>query len=78
MGALGAQEFVLLAAMLLLGCLPLPLMVWAIVDCMGRDFPGPNDKLIWILVIVLVSCVGPLIYLIVGRQAGTPRHPPVP
>ena len=54
-----------------LGCGSLALWIWALVDCIQRTFPGDNDKLIWILVIVLLGGLGAIIYLIVGRQKGT-------
>lgn len=44
--------------------------IWMLVDCARREFEGPNDKLIWILVIVLVGALGALIYLFAGRPQG--------
>jgi hypothetical protein len=52
-------------------CGGLALFIWALVDCIQRQFPGENDKLIWILIIVLIGWIGPIIYLIVGRKKGT-------
>ena len=51
------------------------LIFWiiALVDCAKRDFPGENDKLIWILVIVLAHGLGALIYWFVGRPKGVMR-----
>lgn len=45
--------------------------IWMLIDCAQRDFPGPNDKLIWILVIVLAGGIGAIIYYFVGRSKGT-------
>lgn len=63
----------------------LALWIWALVDCIQRQFPGENDKLVWILVIVLVGWLGAIIYLIVGRPKGwkpgeqpPAQQPPVP
>jgi hypothetical protein len=71
-GAIGFPELVLI----LLACAPWVLMVWALVDCVKREFPGPNDKVIWVIVILLAYCVGPLIYLAIGRPRGTLGSPP--
>ena len=39
--------------------------IWMIIDCAKRPFPQPegNQRLVWILVIVLVGWIGALIYL---------------
>lgn len=44
--------------------------IWMLVDCCTREFPGSNDKVVWILVIVLASWLGALIYYFVGRPKG--------
>jgi TM2 domain-containing membrane protein YozV len=44
--------------------------LWMLIDCVQREFPGPNDKVIWIIIIVLLSWVGALIYFFVGRPKG--------
>lgn len=51
--------------------------VWMIIDCATRSFSEPNDKIVWILVIVLFYLVGAVIYFFVGRRRGErhPRHP---
>jgi hypothetical protein len=43
------------------------LWIWMIVDCATKEKSEGNDKLIWILVIVLTHWVGALIYLLVRR-----------
>lgn len=55
----------------LLGIALFAFWIWMLIDCAQRNFPGENDKLIWILVIVLCSWLGALIYYIVGRPKGT-------
>ena len=47
------------------------LWIWMLIDCCQRNFPGENDKVVWILVIVLASWLGALIYFFVGRPKGT-------
>ena len=43
------------------------LWIWMIVDCATKEPSEGNDKLIWILVIVLTHWIGALIYLLVRR-----------
>jgi hypothetical protein len=43
------------------------LWIWMIVDCATKEPSEGNDKLIWILIIVLTHWVGALIYLLVRR-----------
>lgn len=47
------------------------LFLWALIDCIRRDFPSPNDKILWIVLIILIGWIGPIVYLIVGRKKGT-------
>jgi hypothetical protein len=41
--------------------------IWMLVDCLTNEPSEGNDKVIWVLVIVLTSIVGALIYLVVRR-----------
>ena len=43
------------------------LWTWMIVDCATREKPGGNQRLTWILIIVLTHCIGALSYLLVRR-----------
>ncbi len=43
----------------------------ALIDCTKRNFPDPNAKIIWILVIVFTGIIGALIYHFVGKESGT-------
>ncbi len=47
----------------------LPLI--ALVDVIRSDFRGPNDKLIWVIVILFLNIVGALLYLVIGRNQRT-------
>lgn len=40
--------------------------LWALVDCLRSEFEN-NNKLIWILLIVLVPFLGAILYLTIGR-----------
>ncbi|MBN8821936.1 MULTISPECIES: PLD nuclease N-terminal domain-containing protein [unclassified Spirosoma] len=58
---LGGQE--LLLVLFILG-----LPVFALVDVVRSEFRGPNDKLIWVIIIVFFNIVGALLYFIIGRN----------
>jgi hypothetical protein len=47
------------------------LWVVALVDVLRRESAGENEKLIWILVVILTGWIGALIYWFVGRDKGT-------
>lgn len=80
--------FVILIWVLALGMIvaSTALWIWMLVDCATKESSTGNDKLVWILVIVLTHWIGALIYLLVRRperirQAamagqGTPATPP--
>jgi len=47
--------------------------LWALVDCLQRDFEEPSQKVLWVLVIVFVHFVGALLYVFMGRAQGVRR-----
>jgi len=55
----------------ILGILGLILFIWALVDCIRRQFTNPNDKVLWLVMIILIGWIGPILYLIIGRKKGT-------
>ena len=55
------------------GCIGLLATIFwivALVDCVKREFDGENEKLVWILVIVLAQGIGAIVYWFVGRDKG--------
>ena len=46
------------------------LMVVALVDLVRRERVRGGNKVIWGVVIVLVNIIGPIVYLLLGRQEG--------
>ncbi|MEZ5346064.1 MAG: PLDc N-terminal domain-containing protein [Pyrinomonadaceae bacterium] len=46
------------------------IVVWikAIIEIAKSDFKGENDKLVWILIVVLTGIIGAIIYYAVGRN----------
>jgi Trk-type K+ transport system membrane component len=47
------------------------LWLWALIDCIRRQFTNPNDKVLWLVLIILIAWIGPILYLIIGRKKGT-------
>ena len=65
---IGGQE--ILFILIVLGVvILLPLI--ALVDVIRSDFRGPNDKLIWVIVILFLNVIGALLYFIIGRNQRT-------
>jgi hypothetical protein len=60
---LGVWLLIILLAMLQLG-----LTIWALVDLARREYVRGNNKVIWILVVVLVNTIGPILYFVMGRS----------
>lgn len=52
---------------ILLSIASLFLMIWSLIDCVKNEPSEGNDKLIWILLIVLLGIIGSLIYIYVRR-----------
>lgn len=44
------------------------LLVIAIVDLVKREHVTGDNKLIWMLVIIFISVIGPIMYLLYGRK----------
>ena len=42
--------------------------MWCLIDAITSDFPHRNDKLIWVLIILLTPFVGAVVYTLVGRN----------
>jgi hypothetical protein len=44
------------------------LMIVALMDVVRRERVRGGNKVVWILVIVLISMIGPIVYLLFGRE----------
>ena len=63
--------WIIIAIIALIGLI---LWIWALVNCLKKEFPG-NDKTTWIVVLIVsfflgFGWLGAIIYLIVGRSKG--------
>ena len=66
-GALLAGGGVLIIS-LLISVVFLACWIWALVDAIKTPRLTDNERLIWIIVILVTGCLGAAIYLIVGRK----------
>jgi len=69
-GGLAALAVGMTIFWVVIGGLSFVLWLWALIDVIRRNFTNPNDKILWLVLILLVP-LGALIYLIVGRKNGT-------
>lgn len=44
------------------------LLIIALVDLAKREYVRGGNKIVWALVIIFVQMIGPIVYLIIGRQ----------
>ena len=44
------------------------LWIIALVDILRSEFSGHNDKLIWVIVVILAPFLGAILYYIIGRR----------
>ena len=47
----------------------LPFWAWMIVECITKESKEGNDRLLWLLVILIAHWIGALIYFFVRRPA---------
>ncbi len=48
--------------------------LWMLIDCLRRDnYDGPNDKLLWALVILFAGIIGAAIYYFVIKTKKDPQ-----
>jgi len=65
-GAFGVLWLLMFA--FIIGCMAL--WIWMLVDCVRRQFPDDNTRLMWVLIVVLAGWVGAVIYYFIGRKQG--------
>jgi uncharacterized RDD family membrane protein YckC len=50
------------------GVLATAFWIWMLVDCVIHEPPQGNDKLVWILLIILLPFIGSLLYFFIRRS----------
>lgn len=64
LGFIGPQEIVIV---LLVSLVMFVIPIIALVDILRNDFEG-NNKIIWVIVILLTWLLGAILYYFIGRQ----------
>ena len=62
---IGPIELILILVVLVVTTI-LPVM--ALVDVVRSDFKGPNDKVIWVIIILFLNIIGAVLYFFIGRN----------
>lgn len=55
---------------LIFGVIGFALWLWALIDVIRRQFRDPNNKVLWLVLIILIPWIGSIVYLIAGRKGG--------
>ena len=80
-GGVIAAVILLYGFFILLGVASFVFWIVEIIDVARRQFPDPNAKTIWLLVVVFLHGLGAVIYYFAGKPSGwlpgeTPQYPP--
>ena len=63
-GAIGPWQIIIILFILLIGIVP---TIVALIDILKSEFKG-NNKLIWVLVVLLFNFFGAVIYFLIGKE----------
>lgn len=66
LGIIGVLLFIM--ALVVIPILASIFWIWMLVDCATRNFKNKNDKVVWILVIILLHIIGAMIYYFLIRK----------
>lgn len=48
--------------------IPFIIVLWALVDILRNEFDPQQNKIIWVLVVVLLPVMGSILYFFIGRS----------
>jgi len=57
--------------LMILSVVGLVIWIWALVDAIQNPGLSGNERIIWVLVILLTNTLGAIIYLLIGRKRRT-------
>ncbi len=63
----GLIELLLSLIVFAIGVLAFVFWVWMLIDCLKYESSTGNEKIIWVLVIVLLNGIGAVLYYLVRR-----------
>jgi Phospholipase_D-nuclease N-terminal len=52
----------------LLSAITFVLWLWMLIDCIKRPGLTSNERIVWVLVIIFLPCLGSVIYFFAGRK----------
>ena len=64
---LGVVEFAFVFLSLAFAVLSTIFWVWMLVECATKEPANGNDKIVWILIILLTHCLGALLYFFIRK-----------
>lgn len=67
LGIIGPQEIIIILSIILVIPIFLIIPIIALVDILKSEFTG-NNKIIWVLVILLSWIIGAILYFFIGRN----------
>ena len=70
-----AFYFLFIGTMVLVTLGSLVVTILAVWDCARRDFPDPNTRALWCVLIVMTKWLGALVYYIVVYRTNNPPLP---
>lgn len=59
------------AVMMLLVMVSFALWLMMFIDCIQRNFPDPNQKLLWVVILLVAGVLGALIYYLMIKRPAT-------
>lgn len=68
LGMIGPWQIILILITVFLGIIP---TIVALIDIVKNEFSG-NNKIVWLLVVLLGNFLGALLYFIIGRKQKSP------
>jgi hypothetical protein len=54
--------FMLFAIIFSIGAIAMAFWIWMLIDCATKETTDGNEKIVWILIIILTNILGALIY----------------
>lgn len=76
LGLGGPYDILILSVIVLVVAVPTVFWIVEIVDVARRRFYDPNNKIIWLLVVILLHFLGAALYYFIGKKQGilTPKQ----
>jgi hypothetical protein len=70
-GGIGGLEIIFL---LVPALVMFVLWLWAVVDIVRGNFTDPNQKIVWILIVIFIPFLGPILYFALGRSGRAQKN----